>query len=437
MEGSKITLKYYILLIQLIFFTGFISARGAESFLPENYETRREFLNIITGSNSEIQLQQDVIADSYITGRKVKFQVLKRDNYWYFLFLNEKTGRYGTDFPLVSAGTYIIKRNIQSGMLEQIKVFLNNDPGTYVRITEQGKESLLEFVLFDSKIYKDVLLPAALGQFISQPFESVIIMSDYIVDWNMLKAVYNETENNLLRNITVKIDEKLPLLSDSEDGALGSDGRFIFIETLKTNPAQGFNCSGFTKWISDGVYFAKTNRYMDVDKLKKKNFTERRDTLSLLYEDLRDPLFGLDWSRNIAMVLYELDHPDSRVSVSDVDVSTYPYEMYVPDIGYPVSSLKALLYYLAVTDPGYIYLGSINGDFGTDPVLRQHYHIAAFLPYINSEGDFFPVLYERNRKTGIDEFIKKYSGESIHLVKIKAEQNYTLPEVPQSGLFDE
>lgn len=437
MEGSKITLKYFILLIQLILSTGFISARDADTFLPENYETRREFINIITGSNSEIELQSDIIADSYITGRKVKFQILKRDNSWYFLFLNEKNDRSGSFFPVVSAGTYIIKRNIQSGNLEQIKVFLNNDPETYVRIAEHDNESLLEFVLFGSKIYKDVLLPVTLEEFITQPFESIIVMSDYIIDWNMLKAVYNETENTIIKNIASSIDAKLPLLKDSEDGAQGPDGRFIFIESLKNNPAQGFNCSGFTKWISDGVYYAKTSRLMDINKLKKKNFKDRRDTLSLLYEDLRDPMFGLDWTRNIAMTIYELDHPASEVRVADVDVTSYPYEIYIPDIGYPVSGLKALLYYLAVTDPGYIYLGSINGDFGKNPVLRQHYHIAALLPYISPEGDFYPALYERNRKTDIDDFIKKYAGESVHLVRIKADKDYSLPPVPESGIFDE
>ncbi len=421
----------FLIAVQLFVLTSVAAVAGNTDYmLPETVEIRREFLNIITGTNNEIKLQQDVVSDCYLTGKKVKFQVISNDDFFYFIFINEKTTRNGSDYPLVSPGTYIIKRSASSGALEQIKIFLNNDPETFVRITSRGGDSLLEFSLFGSMVCRDVLLPVTVESLLAEPFETIVVLSDYIVDWNMLSEDYNETENRTMIKICYEIEQKLHLLKDSDDGAQDSSGDFVLIDSMKTNPAQGFNCSGFIKWISDGIYSAKTSRLMDIDELKRKNFKDRRDTLSLLYEDMRDPLFGLDWTRNIALTLFELGHTGAPVSVQDIDVRNYPYEPYTPDIGYPVSNLKAVLYYLAVTDPGYIYLGSINGDYGTEPVLRQHYHVAAFLPYVSPDGSFHPVVFERNRKTPVDDFIRTYSRESVHLVRVKAENSFARPPIP-------
>jgi hypothetical protein len=274
-----------------------------------------------------------------------------------------------------------------------------------------------------------VLFPVTLESLITEPFDTVIKLSDYIVNWDILYAQKNETENRYIINMVGEIEDKLLYLKDSDDGAQDEAGNYIFIADKTANPGKGFNCSGFVKWISDGIFSGKTKKLMNIDTLKKKNLSERRNTLGLIYEDIRDPFFGLDWTRNIAMMLYELDHPGKTASIGDVDVKDFPYETYLPDIGYTVKNLKPLLYYLAVTDPGYIYLGSINGDFGKDPVLRQHYHVAAFLPYVDANGNFFPFVFERNKKTQIDDFLKKYSREYIHLVKIKADASFNLPPV--------
>lgn len=417
--------------IFLIFFTA-ASLLGSETpgmLLPENYEVRREFRGVIFGSNSEIEKQKTVFADCFLTGGKVRFQVISSSDSYYFVFINEKKENYTSQYPLVSPGSYIIKRNRNSGAIEQIKIFLNNDSDTFLRIAERGEGSLLEFSLFGSVIYRDIVLPADVETLATEPFERIILLSDYIVDWKILSARYNASENRIVMEMAEKIDKALPLLNDSDDGAQDSSGDFVFIESLTKNKDMGFNCSGFAKWISDGIFYPKTKKLMEINKLKKKNIAERKDTLSLIYEDTRDPLFGLDWTRNIAMSVYEIDFPDAGVTPSSVDVNNYPYENYVDDIGYPLSSLKALLYYLASSDPGYIYLGSVNGDFGSGPVLRQHYHVAVFLPYIDEEGNFHALVYERNRKTDINEFVERYKSEFIHIVKIKGTPEFTLPDI--------
>lgn len=422
------------------------------SSMPDTFEVRREFANIITGSNNDAAKQQPTVSTSFTSGREVLFKVQRTEEAFYFIFINGKaksnSGKatassmrgdiYGEDFfPFVSPGTYVIKRDTRSGDIEQIKIFLNKDSETFVRVLQQknGTGSALEFSLFGVMIYKNVLIPSPVEALIVASFSTITSLSDYIINWDILinsekiTSLYAEKENMTALKMSSLINISLPDLKDIDDGVQDKDGNFIFIEDFSVNEKQGFNCSGFAKWISDGIFSAKTSRLMDVSKLKKKSLAQRRDTLSLLYEDERDPFFGLDWTRNIAMTIYELDYPKKTVKIEDVDVRNYPYSFYIDDIGYPVKDLKAVLYYLTVKDPGYIYLASINGNFGSSPVLRQHYHVAVCLPYITPDGEFVPVIYERNKKTDINAFIERYKKESIHLVRVKGDERFKLPSL--------
>ncbi|MCL2705020.1 MAG: hypothetical protein FWE72_02300 [Spirochaetaceae bacterium] len=433
MERKLGKINFFIIIYALISGIGVAYAYNQNYSFPETYEIRREFTHLMTAPNKEIDNQRPMISECFLTGRKVKFQIIYESGFYYFIFINE-TGNSSkrNEFPMVSAGTYVIRKDARTGVFNQIKIFLNNDPDTFVRINSHNEGSVLEFSLFKSMVYKDILIPININKLITEPFETIIKLSDYIIKWDMLYTFYNETENRFVMDICHEIDKKLPALNDSDDGAQEWNGDFVFIRNSEANPAKGFNCSGFAKWVADGVFSAKTNRLMDISVLKKKNLFDRRDTLSILYEDARDPFFGLDWTRNIAMTIYELDNRGKKVSISDVDVRDYPYEKYSEDIGYSIASLKALLYYLAVTNPGYIYLGSVNGDFGKNPVLRQHFHVVVFLPYIGQNGNFYPVVYERNIKRPINDFIKKYPQESIHLVRIKVDKAFSLSDIPPS-----
>ena len=436
-DKLKYSLKIFLVKKLVIFaFIGSMALTHAYAYndnysFPETYETRREFNHLMTAPNNEIDMQKPVFTDCFLTGRKVKFQVVNDSGFYYFIFINEMGSlAKKNEFPMVSAGTYVIRKDARSGVFNQIKIFLNNDPDTFVRISSHNAESMLEFSLFKSMVYKDIRIPISIDKLITEPFETIIKLTDYIINWDMLYTFYNETENKFVMNICQEIDKKLPMLNDSDDGAQEWNGDFVFIRNSEENPAKGFNCSGFAKWVADGIFSAKTSRLMEISILKKKHVLERRDTLSLLYEDTRDPFFGLDWTRNIAMTIYELDNSVKKAGLSDLDVREYPYEKYSEEIGYSIANLKSVLYYLAVTNPGYIYLGSVNGDFGKDPVLRQHFHVVVFLPYIGPTGNFYPMVYERNIKRPIDDFIKRYPKDSIHLVRVKVDKDFSLSDIP-------
>lgn len=428
MEG-KLKIKYLFLIIISLFSEFMLYPADSDissEIIPDNYEVRREFKNIIYGTNSEIEKQRVTVSESFLTGKLVRFSVLKKETAYYFIFINGDLD----SFDFVSSGTCIIKRNIKNGQIEQIKIFLRKSKDTYIKITEDKGKTLFEMMFYGSNIYRDIILPVSLEEIIVSPFERIVELSEYMVDWSFLRNTYDFEENRKLKNISFKITDRLKNLNDSEDGAQDENGNFIFIETMnRQNGTTGFNCSGFVKWICDGLYYASERKLMDVETLKRKNIDKRATLLNSILEEERDPYFGLDWTRNIAIKISELNYEDSsKTDPGKVDLRDYPFSRYIHDRGYQVSDLKSILCYSAKKDPGYFYLASVNGDFGTSPVLRQHFHVAALFPVFSSDGEFAPSVFERNRKTDIDDFIERYRNSYIHLVKIKADNAFILPD---------
>ena len=427
MEG-KLKYSLFIIILSLLPACLLIAVDldSADRIIPDNYEVRREFKNVIFGTGSEIEKHKIAVSESYLTGKLVRFSVLNKESAYYFLFINSEMDT----FQAVSPGTYIIKRNKKTGRIEQIKIFLKKSSDTYIKITQKKDKTLFEMMIYGSPVYRDIIIPVSIDELVLSPFDRIVELSEYMVDWSFLSRRYNPEENRKLENISSRITERLSTLQDSEDGAQDENGSFIFINTLsKQKDTSGFNCSGFVKWICDGLYYASKRKLMDVETLKKKNIDKRATLLNSILEEERDPYFGLDWTRNIAIKISGLKpEEDSAAEPGKVDVRDYPFSRYIHDRGYQVSDLKSILYYSAKKDPGYFYLASVNGDFGKDPVLRQHFHVAALFPVFSPSGVFKPSVFERNRSTDIDDFIERYKNNYIHLVKIRADNAYILPD---------
>lgn len=227
------------------------------------------------------------------------------------------------------------------------------------------------------------------------------------------------TPNELL----TKIREKLPDLRDSSIGVIDSNGNYI-----KDNN-KGLNCSGFAKWIVDGFYTPLCKdyeqKYMSIQKLRKKHLTERGTPDILIYENSRDPYFGLDWTRNLAVELGKKRGENPTYKTYDVTDSTI--SEYVMNCGYPLYKIEKILKEQNEMHPNRIYLGSINGMYGENPTLWQHYHIAVFIPYFENYILKIAVL-ERNKETSFEYLMERYPNTYCHLVAISTEGEFELME---------
>jgi hypothetical protein len=221
----------------------------------------------------------------------------------------------------------------------------------------------------------------------------------------------------------------LPGLPDQDDGALDEHSRYVFIESGDPQRGSvGLNCSGFAKWISDGFHYGLTGRYLAIDPLKEKHLDYRGNRWSLRFEDERDPYFGLDWSRNLAASLWRAQGFES-LSPEEFDVRRVEYLAYREDVGYPMEDLKVLMFLEAAANPGHFYIGSLNREYGSEPVLRQHFHMIVLFPYFTSTGTLRIAVFDRNRETALESTIQRYSGAYIHLVRMPVGAKF-LPQLP-------
>lgn len=218
-----------------------------------------------------------------------------------------------------------------------------------------------------------------------------------------------------------EVRNEISLLSDSSIGAIDSDGNYT------KNSSNGLNCSGFAKWIVDGFYTPLTSndepKYMSVQSLRKKHLKERGTKDILIYEDRRDPYFGLDWTRNLAVELGK--KRGENPSYKSYDITDSKVSEYVMNCGYPLDRIENVLKEQSKIHPDMFYLGSINGMVGKNPSLWQHYHVAVFIPYYENNVLKIAVL-ERNKETSFSYLLKRYPNTYCHLVGISTKGDFEL-----------
>lgn len=324
----------------------------------------------------------------------------------------------------------IERRDSSVGIEEQI--ILREHPRLALRLYNRSTYRL-DVLLDGHAIQRNINIGAIDREQLS--VSRLLEMSGRKVDWaRLLPAAAMKQEGKGLgstEQLIAQLRPLLPTLPDAEDGATDEQGRLVKIETgTIINEGGGFNCSGFSKWVIDGLLFPISKRYLSISQLKQRQLQQRGHSISARYEQERDPYFGLDWSRALAAAYYRAQHNvDHETAVRAVSVRSVPYFSYVDDIGYAVSDLQAVLYLLALQEPHNFYVGSLNKDFGSSPRLRQHFHIALLFPYFTADGEFKVAVLERNRETDFAEFIARNRDIDIHLVRASSSTHFAPPRI--------
>jgi hypothetical protein len=352
----------------------------------------------------------------------------------------------GGDWPIYGQGSWIIKRDYADGRFIQAKVFLRSDPGCFVRIYPDGERSLLDVVLYGAVLNKEVPLPLSFDSLLALPFSTVVDLSRASVDWELFSP--RPGDYAPLVDFAAAIRSRLPALRYVDDGGLDALARPVFIASGKAQgPKPGLNCSGFAQWVVDGLLSPLGLAFPSSAELKIKHPELRGASVDRALDDRYDPFFGLDWTRNLGLVAARaLDplHPHS-LTEGDVRFSPFalfssttgamngglPYEAYPAydvDSGYPIKGLKALLYVLAIKEPGRAYLASLSRTDTTG--LRRHYHVALLLPRFDKDGEFKVDLFESAAETRFDALLARAPRDFVHLVRLEPLPDFEPPALP-------
>jgi hypothetical protein len=349
-------------------------------------------------------------------------------------------------FPGWAAGSWILTRPVLSGGAGRIRVFLSGDPQVYVQFRPMGEsagsgeKSLLDAVIYGAYVVRGLPLGIPFDRLLTLPVEEALAAAG-----DKFPAPYFNPDPRLYRDMrifTAKVRAALPGLKFRDDGALDEEGRYVYIRDLSPQEegGGGLNCSGFAKWIVDGILYPLTRRRLAIPPLKEPS-GPRTSSLSANLEELEDPYFGLDWTRNLAVEAARVYRGQALSRVEELEVrrdafgavidrtrgSAYAkgYPGFLPNAGFSMEGLRPLLYTLAVNEPGRIYLASINKETA-NPRIRRHYHIAVLVPYFSENGTFRIVVFESAAETaaaeaGFAEFLGRHPGAMVNLVRVPVE----------------
>ncbi|GHV64693.1 hypothetical protein AGMMS49587_17580 [Spirochaetia bacterium] len=373
-------------------------------------------------------------------------------------------GPTGT-YPGWAQGSWILTRRQDTGEASRIRIFPRSDPYTYVQFRPLGDDRCqMDVVLYEAYVVRSQPLPIPFERLLSMPVEEVFS----IAGDKFPRRYFDPDADNYrdLRLFMARMRERLGGLEFQDDGAFDENGNYVFIETLETQKdASGLNCSGFAKWVVDGLLRPLTGERLPVTPLKQ-SFGDRGSSFTKPWEESRDPFFGLDWTRNLAsramtvlrapayakLEEFEVRHwPFSQIIVrgaaagssglprtggfpetpSGASVRAYPG--FLENAGFGFEGIHPLLYTLAIDEPGRIYLASINTEMGPPttednprgrPRMRQHFHIAVLVPYFNEYGNFQVAVFESAEETQFSSFKNRYPGHYVNLVRIPVEGQF-------------
>ncbi|MDA3956479.1 hypothetical protein [Oceanispirochaeta sp.] len=400
----------------------------------ENVEVRSAMSEAINAPFYSLLTRQKEIHSQVLSPVAVEFELRKSEDSFYLLFKNELDYKY----PVWGRGNYIIKRDLRSGDFLQIKIFLQNDEMSYLRLFPlDANRTSLELSLYGMTLYDGIVLPVSIEDLSVSSFSRIMFLTKETIRWNQIFTDASYPEWQTVSGLAGRIAEDLDFLYESEDGAQDSRGRFVLIDggDPVSEPPGAVNCSGFAKWVADGILLSRGgDALLDIESLKVPTESESRkgNPWSEAHMD-RDPYFGLDWCRNLSVLLRKSEPGGQDSSPGDMDVRNVPFFHYKENIGYELDKLQTLLYLQAVKEPGYFYLGAVNSLYGEDPALWQYYHVAVFYPWFDSHGDFHLDVQETGAASSLENLKYRYPLSFIHLSKVGASKDFVSPWQPDSN----
>jgi hypothetical protein len=335
-------------------------------------------------------------------------------------------------------GSWALSRRLSDGRPESIRIYPVRDSSIWITLRPDGADpetgrALLDFTIRGKLACRNVTVGIPFIRLYTTPLATIVSLTKNAVPWRLLSpdphAYYDVAAAVPL------VRAGLPSLVSIDDACFNEDAEPVYISdgqlqdpsTVIAKAAAGKNRdaiiggvsdAGFVKWIVDGIIRPRTGSGLKIAALKG--------------EETEDgaPPFHLAWTRNLASAVVSMESgrtlkPDS----SGVDVKidrlagASPYSL---NIGYRVADLEAMLYYLAVTEPGNLYLGAVSA-LEPDGVTRTFRQCAAFFPWFDETGEFTVSVFESAREEPLDDFVASNRAGWVNLVRVR---------VPSQGYFE-
>ncbi|MDR0539461.1 MAG: hypothetical protein LBG74_03005 [Spirochaetaceae bacterium] len=409
------------------------AAQGGLSSIADDSALRRQIeADWFSEAPGRVMANKKFIA-TLADGARVEIKILYGANDFTVSLAREENGV----FSGWNAGSWAYTRT-HKGEPVRLRFFPRSDPYTFIQFRPfNHNKSFADIVIYDAYISSEWAIPGSFESILVKPLPDIIAgLAGAPLHYFEPKPDNYRDARSLARNIRRYTEN----LRYEDDGAINKNGEYVFIKTGEPmGKDAGLNCSGYSKWVVDGILKPVTGSRLDINALKTpvggrgSNYTD-------IYESLRDPYFGLDWVRNLAAAAGRAFKGESFAALDEIEVRQAPfstiitraghasanrfYPGFLSEAGFGIEGLGPLLYTLAIDEPGYIYLGAINNDLGPRPRMRQYFHIAVFIPYFDDAGVFHVTLFESASENSFNRFRIRYPGHYINLVRIPVEGRF-------------
>lgn len=142
---------------------------------PDNTDLRVRLFSHVIGAPRELA---EAYGEHVFQSRAgaVTVRVVPGDQDFFVEFIN------GTGVPY-SQGSCIIKRSNSMGYLVQAKIFLQDDPGCYLRLYVSGEGTRADVVMYGAVLKRGMYISGMLYQILMDSFGDMVRQTGYAFDW--------------------------------------------------------------------------------------------------------------------------------------------------------------------------------------------------------------------------------------------------------------
>lgn len=351
-------------------------------------------------------------------------------------------------YPVTASGSWVLHRDIKSGNPLFIRYYFASEPEVYMQMNFNNHKVLADFVVFDGYAARGVPVGIPFQRLYKASFLEVFDLTESTLPWNymnIMPALYHPVQQMI-----AVIRENLDRITVLEDAAYDENGEPIYISTGKqriespeVQDQQGLALSsaGFLKWIVDGLVVPVAGGYTRLDPLLAPTVQFRQGSFAETVGEEYAVSFSLDWTRNLAaavLSIYSGRNFYYNTSGCDVQIEPFSAEIdefgklsnslgYLKDTGYRVNTIKGLLYVLAATEPGKMYLGAVRQSHRPSvdsPEVQFFTEAVAIFPYFDGYGQFQVVIFEGGKELSLETFMDRYKDSYVHLARINASERF-------------
>ena len=349
-------------------------------------------------------------------------------------------------YPGDAAGSWVLIRDKRSGKPLRIRYYFLKNSEVFLQFTPQGKIALADLVIFGYYAARGVPTGMPFEKFYSASFEDVMTITETKLPWNYVLT--DPQQYDSIKQMIAVIREKLPLITSVPDAMYDENGDLIHISNGKkfekaemTDVPEGnllLSSAGFVKWIADGLVEPMSGGLLKRDPLIKETVSVKDNGRQGVLSQKYDLFFSLNWVRNLASAVVSVYSGKTYLfNQSGVDVTVNPFASsitekgvantvtFVENSGHTVAVLPSLLYVLAATEPGTMYIAAIRGtDRTVSPEIMAFNDCVVFFPYFQEDGSFACNVFMNGREMSLENFCYYYAEDFVYLTRVKTSERF-------------